>query len=218
MHDHAARLVDDDDVRILIEDIQRDVLCTDLDCLCGGDNARYGLAATQLKIRLAPLSVPRYVSLRDAARRRAARPGGSEVPRLQRAYESKKAEIQTYETNLTFLNSKSKAGNSLVADIERRIQTLRNDLEIIAESKESGVSIVRSRNRYEFFITGHLEYAPDTLDREYHRDLGKRDDVEIPKHYYREDDPMKGPLVTWRAHANLLFMNWVKLIATPFSE
>ena len=95
-------------------------------------------------------------------------------------------------------------------DIERV-----DDLEIIAESKESGVSIVRSRNRYEFFITGHLEYAPETLDREYHRDLGKRDDVEIPKHYYREDDPMKGPLVTWRAHANLLFMNWVKLIATP---
>ena len=69
----------------------------------------------------------------DNIARRAAQTGGSEVQRLQRAYESKKAEIQTYETNLTFLNSKSKAGNSLVADIERRIQTLRNDLEIIAE-------------------------------------------------------------------------------------
>ena len=65
--------------------------------------------------------------------RRAAQNGGSELQRLQRAYETKKAEIQTYETNLTFLNSKSKAGNSLVADIERRIQILRNDLEIIAE-------------------------------------------------------------------------------------
>ena len=69
----------------------------------------------------------------DNIARRAVQTGGSEVQRLQRAYESKKAEIQTYETNLTFLNSKSKAGNSLVADIERRIQTLRNDLEIIAE-------------------------------------------------------------------------------------
>ena len=69
----------------------------------------------------------------DNIARRAAQTGGSEVQRLQRAYESKKAEIQTYETNLTFLNSKSKAGNSLGADIERRIQTLRNDLEIIAE-------------------------------------------------------------------------------------
>ncbi|MBF1066748.1 MAG: DUF349 domain-containing protein [Prevotellaceae bacterium] len=69
----------------------------------------------------------------DNITRRAAQNGGSELQRLQRAYETKKAEIQTYETNLTFLNSKSKAGNSLVADIERRIQTLRNDLEIIAE-------------------------------------------------------------------------------------
>lgn len=69
----------------------------------------------------------------DNIARRAAQNGGSELQRLQRAYETKKAEIQTYETNLTFLNSKSKAGNSLVADIERRIQILRNDLEIIAE-------------------------------------------------------------------------------------
>lgn len=83
------------------------------------------------------------------------------------------------------------------------------DLEIVAESAESGVSIVRSRNRREFFITGHLEYAPDTLDTEYHRDLGKRDDVEVPKHYYRDDNSANGPLVTWRAHANLLFVNWV---------
>lgn len=83
------------------------------------------------------------------------------------------------------------------------------DLEIVAESAESGVSIVRSCSRREFFITGHLEYAPDTLDTEYHRDLGKRDDVEVPKHYYRDDNPTNGPLVTWRAHANLLFVNWV---------
>lgn len=69
----------------------------------------------------------------DNIARRAAQNGGSELQRLQRAYETKKAEIQTYETNLTFLNSKSKAGNSLVADIERRIHSLRNDLEIIAE-------------------------------------------------------------------------------------
>lgn len=87
-----------------------------------------------------------------------------------------------------------------------------DDLEVIAESEESGVSVVRSRSRREFFITGHLEYAPDTLDTEYHRDLDKRDDVEVPKYYYREDDPSKGPLVTWRAHANLLFTNWLSWV------
>lgn len=93
------------------------------------------------------------------------------------------------------------------------------ELEIIAESPESGVSIVMAREGREFFITGHLEYAPETLDKEYKRDFGKRDDVEVPKHYYRDDDPAKGPFVTWRAHANLLYNNWVNYYVyqeTPF--
>lgn len=93
------------------------------------------------------------------------------------------------------------------------------ELEIVAESPESGVSIVMAREGREFFITGHLEYAPDTLDKEYKRDFGKRDDVDIPKHYYRGDDPKNGPLVTWRAHANLLYNNWVNYYVyqeTPF--
>ena len=54
------------------------------------------------------------------------------------------------------------------------------NLTLIAESPESGVSMVMARNGREFFITGHLEYAPDTLDKEYRRDMGKRDDVEMP--------------------------------------
>lgn len=83
------------------------------------------------------------------------------------------------------------------------------DLTIIAESPESGVSIVMARSGREFFITGHLEYAPETLDKEYKRDVGKRSDVGLPLHYYVEDDPKKGVHVFWRAHANLLFQNWI---------
>ncbi|MGN0068401.1 MAG: homoserine O-succinyltransferase [Prevotella sp.] len=83
------------------------------------------------------------------------------------------------------------------------------DLQLIAESAESGVSMVMARNGRELFVTGHLEYAPNTLDKEYHRDKGKRDDVDMPKNYYRNDDPRNEPLVTWRAHANLLFNNWI---------
>lgn len=89
-------------------------------------------------------------------------------------------------------------------DIERV-----SSLKIIAESPESGVSIVMGREGREFFITGHLEYAPDTLDKEYKRDIGKRDDVEMPVNYYVDDDSSNPPLVTWRAHANLLFSNWI---------
>ncbi|SNU02974.1 homoserine O-succinyltransferase [Prevotellaceae bacterium MN60] len=83
------------------------------------------------------------------------------------------------------------------------------DLQLIAESPESGVSMVMARGGREFFITGHLEYAPDTLDREYRRDKDVRDDVEMPINYYRNDDPEQGPKVTWRAHANLLYSNWI---------
>ena len=83
------------------------------------------------------------------------------------------------------------------------------ELEIVAESPESGVSIVMARGGRQIFVTGHMEYSPYTLDSEYHRDLGKRDDVEMPKNYYKDNDPHQAPLVTWRAHANLMFSNWI---------
>lgn len=83
------------------------------------------------------------------------------------------------------------------------------ELSLIAESPESGVSIVMARGGREFFITGHLEYAPDTLDKEYKRDKDIRDDVDMPINYYRDDNPENPPLVTWRAHANLLYSNWI---------
>ena len=83
------------------------------------------------------------------------------------------------------------------------------DLKLIAESPDSGVSMVMARGGREFFITGHLEYAPDTLDKEYRRDKDIRDDVELPRHYYLNDNPDNHPLVSWRAHANLLYNNWI---------
>ena len=83
------------------------------------------------------------------------------------------------------------------------------ELEIVAESPESGVSIVMARGGRQIFVTGHMEYSPYTLDSEYHRDLGKRDDVEMPKNYDKDNDPHQAPLVTWRAHANLMFSNWI---------
>ena len=83
------------------------------------------------------------------------------------------------------------------------------ELEIVAESSESGVSIVMARGGRQIFVTGHMEYSPYTLDSEYRRDLGKRDDVEMPKNYYKDNDPHQAPLVTWRAHANLMFSNWI---------
>ncbi len=93
------------------------------------------------------------------------------------------------------------------------------DLEILAESEESGVYMVMARSGREIFLTGHSEYSPLTLDTEYKRDLAKGLPIEIPKHYYRNDDPTQPPLVTWRGHANLLFNNWLNYYvyqATPY--
>lgn len=69
----------------------------------------------------------------DNLARRAAAQGGNERQRLQRAYDEKKAEIDTYETNLSFLTAKSKSGNAFVADVERRIEILKKDLQLLAE-------------------------------------------------------------------------------------
>ena len=97
----------------------------------------------------------------------------------------------------------------------RHTEIHRDDIErvkaltILAESPESGVSIVMAREGREFFITGHLEYSPLTLDTEYRRALAKELPIDLPRHYYINDDPDSGPLVTWRAHANLFFTNWL---------
>lgn len=105
-------------------------------------------------------------------------------------------------------------------EIHREDILRRKALTLISESPESGVSMVLARNGREIFITGHLEYAPDTLDKEYRRDAGKRDDVEMPVNYYMDDNPDNPPLVTWRAHANLLFANWINYYVyqeTPYN-
>ena len=82
-------------------------------------------------------------------------------------------------------------------------------LTLIAESEESGASIIMARGGREFFVTGHMEYSPLTLDKEYKRDMDKRDEVDIPINYYRENNPSLPPIVQWRAHANLFFSNWI---------
>ena len=93
------------------------------------------------------------------------------------------------------------------------------ELSILAESEESGVYMVMAREGREIFLTGHSEYSPLTLDTEYRRDLGKGLPIEMPQHYYRNDDPSQPPVVTWRGHANLLFNNWLNYYvyqATPY--
>ena len=81
------------------------------------------------------------------------------------------------------------------------------ELEIIANSQKAGVSIIRTRDKRNIFIMGHLEYDRMTLAKEYERDLKLGKNIKVPFNYYPDDDASKEPLFVWRAHANLLFSN-----------
>lgn len=95
------------------------------------------------------------------------------------------------------------------------------ELNILSQSDEAGVYIVSSRGGREFYVTGHSEYSPLTLHDEYVRDMTKgMDIVELPKNYYKDDNPQLQPIVKWRSHANLLYINWLNYFvyqATPFN-
>lgn len=96
----------------------------------------------------------------------------------------------------------------------------KKELTLLSESPESGVYMAMARGGREFYITGHSEYSPDTLDTEYRRDLSKGLPIEIPRNYYKNNDPEQGPLVRWRGHANLLFSNWLNYYVyqeTPYN-
>src|SRR5574344_462119 len=93
------------------------------------------------------------------------------------------------------------------------------ELKIISESDDAGVYMVMARGGREFYITGHSEYSPNTLDEEYKRDLAKGLEINIPVNYYRNDDTNNKPVVRWKSHANLLFTNWLNYFVyqeTPY--
>ena len=92
-------------------------------------------------------------------------------------------------------------------------------LKILASSKETGVYAVSTSKGKQIFVTGHSEYDKDTLKNEYLRDKEKGLEIDIPKNYFPNDDPTKEPIVSWRAHANLLFSNWLNYFVyqtTPY--
>lgn len=97
---------------------------------------------------------------------------------------------------------------------------------ILADSKEAGVFLCMAKEGRQIFVMGHPEYDRVTLDAEYKRDREKGLDIQIPMHYYKDNDPDNGPQLIWRAHANNLYTNWLNyyvyqitpydLYGTPF--
>ena len=101
------------------------------------------------------------------------------------------------------------------ADIEKVAE-----LELLSESEEAGVYIVGAKNGRQLFVMGHSEYDPLTIKLEYERDIEKGINIDIPKNYFKFDNPLLEPIVKWRSHANLLFCNWLNYYLyqeTPFT-
>ena len=83
-----------------------------------------------------------------------------------------------------------------------------DELEVLAGSTTTGPYLIGSKRYPEFYITGHGEYAPETLDKEYRRDLGKGISPHIPDNYYPGDDPSQAPCDLWHETAVRLMCNW----------
>ena len=94
---------------------------------------------------------------------------------------------------------------------EVSLEQVRKDdrLMILADSDEAGLFLCMAKEGRQIFVMGHPEYDRITLDKEYKRDLAKGLDIKMPVNYYPDDNPEHKPLLTWRAHSNNLYTNWL---------
>ena len=107
----------------------------------------------------------------------------------------------------------------------RYTTVLREDIEkekklrILSSSDKAGVYAVSTKGGKQVFLTGHSEYDANTLEKEYLRDKKAGICPSVPENYYPNDDDTKPPRLTWRAHATLLFTNWLNYFVyqtTPY--
>tara|TARA_Y100000588_G_C14269584_1_gene931674 strand:- start:3059 stop:3982 length:924 start_codon:yes stop_codon:yes gene_type:complete len=94
-----------------------------------------------------------------------------------------------------------------------------DSLDILSEAEESGLYIVRDKSARRLFVFNHSEYESDSLKKEYERDVAKEVPIRLPENYFPDDDPSKEPVLSWRAHSNLLYNNWLNYYvyqSTPF--
>ena len=92
-------------------------------------------------------------------------------------------------------------------------------LKILAVSEKAGLYAAATEGGRQIFITGHSEYDADTLKGEYIRDLKQGLNPHVPENYFPNDDPSREPIMSWRSHANLLYMNWLNYFvyqSTPY--
>lgn len=102
-----------------------------------------------------------------------------------------------------------KAPHSRHTTVERKEIEKHPELTIISESNDAGVFIVENKKEHQIFVTGHLEYAIDTLDKEYRRDLSKGLKIDMPENYYLDDNSGNEPVFSWKENGDKMYSNWV---------
>ena len=111
-------------------------------------------------------------------------------------------------------------GSSRTQSRDNSARDLRCGLDwLFSKQSQSGPGLIATRDFSEVFALGHWEYGKYTLAEEYERDMAKgMTNVPFPKNYFPHDDPKLEPLFAWRAHANLLWRNWLNWVyqTTPY--
>ncbi|OFK25281.1 homoserine O-succinyltransferase [Olsenella sp. HMSC062G07] len=92
------------------------------------------------------------------------------------------------------------------------------ELHVLSEGFSSGPALIATRDFHEVYVTGHFEYGRDTLADEFWRDFRRGLPIRVPESYFPDDNPERQPVFTWRAHANLLYRNWLNWVyqMTPY--
>lgn len=129
--------------------------------------------------------------------------------------DDKKFGVFKHKINDKYSNLLKKFEEDFKAPHSRHTTVRREDIEkypeltIVSESEEAGVFIVENKEKNQIFVTGHLEYSVDTLDKEYKRDLSKGLKIEMPKNYYKDDNIENEPIFSWKENGDKMYSNWV---------
>jgi homoserine O-succinyltransferase/O-acetyltransferase len=92
------------------------------------------------------------------------------------------------------------------------------NLEVLMESDEMGLCLINDPDHRALYMFNHIEYDTRSLAEEYERDVAASKDIALPANYYPDNNPKNLPPNRWRAHAHLLFGNWINEVyqTTPF--
>jgi homoserine O-succinyltransferase len=107
---------------------------------------------------------------------------------------------------------------SRYTEIDEEAVIANPDLSLLLTSNETGSALIADTSRRKIFMLNHLEYDRETLKGEYDRDAGEGLGTPTPKYYFPDNNPQSTPTMNWRAHRNLLFLNWVNIVyqSTPY--